>query len=390
VALNLNKEALPVKALVIQRLLPQYRYQFYTLLSEKLKASECDFKLFFGDYSNSSKGTYAWEEKLHSYRIDFQLGELSTSLVVMPLLYFTLKKSKPDIIVTEDLANLPNSLTVSLYCRLHKKTYLIWGLGKVPGKKRSILRKVLGLPIRWLYSGASGYICYSEYAKSVYKTYDKKKPCFVATNSCVPPPSKVEIIEIKNSIKEKYTSKVLHIAYIGALLEQKRIDVMLRALAKLDSTSFQLHIIGGGKYQDSLTEMAYQLNIEKSVIFHGPIYDKNEKKSILMNSHIGLLPGRGGLAIQEMMWHGLPVISGIADGTEKDLINNGINGFLIDGFPSEKELIERILQFQSFSILEKQLMGETALETIINSVNLDKMADEYYRAIKHFAKSTTT
>ena len=40
-----------------------------------------------------------------------------------------------------------------------------------------------------------------------------------------------------------------------------------------------------------------------------------------------VLPGTGGLALNEAMAHGLPLVSGYGDGSADDLVQDGVNGF---------------------------------------------------------------
>jgi glycosyltransferase involved in cell wall biosynthesis len=47
-------------------------------------------------------------------------------------------------------------------------------------------------------------------------------------------------------------------------------------------------------------------------------------------SDLFVLPGLGGLAINQAMMHGLPVVCGPADGTERDLLAGGKVGRLLD------------------------------------------------------------
>jgi glycosyltransferase involved in cell wall biosynthesis len=44
---------------------------------------------------------------------------------------------------------------------------------------------------------------------------------------------------------------------------------------------------------------------------------------------IFVLPGTGGLAINEAMAHGLPIITGYADGSAEDLVTDRLNGYLL-------------------------------------------------------------
>ena len=47
-------------------------------------------------------------------------------------------------------------------------------------------------------------------------------------------------------------------------------------------------------------------------------------------SSIYVLAGMGGLSINEAMCYSLPVICSVCDGTEKDLIQDGVNGYYFE------------------------------------------------------------
>ena len=103
--------------------------------------------------------------------------------------------------------------------------------------------------------------------------------------------------------------------------------------------------------------------------------------------HLGILPGRGGLAIQELLWYGLPVISGVADGTERDLIRDGKNGFLNAGFIDVEYLVEKIKSFHALSGEKKQQMSIQCLRTIKNQSNTDLMGSGFDEAIQATLKN---
>jgi len=85
----------------------------------------------------------------------------------------------------------------------------------------------------------------------------------------------------------------------------------------------------------------------------GPYFDAAE---------MYVLPGTGGLGINEAMAHRLPIVSGFADGSADDLVIDGENGFRLRKNTPE-ELAEKMVTILDDSEMA-QSMGERSREMI--------------------------
>ena len=131
-----------------------------------------------------------------------------------------------------------------------------------------------------------------------------------------------------------------NIAYVGAITSDKKLDVLVDAAKILGSKhpDIHLHIIGDGPYQKTLEEYAATDAADVDICFHGPA---SSGLNVLLESfQVFVLPGLGGLAIVDGMLSSLPVISGLADGTELDLISPEC-GFVTDCMTTEY-LVEKL------------------------------------------------
>jgi glycosyltransferase involved in cell wall biosynthesis len=362
---------------VSQRFLPHYRVRFFDELYARLRKRGIDFRLFYSYEMGTLNSAPTWATRISGMRADMKLAELEESAIVAPMLAPHLAWYSPDVCIVEDLAGLPNSLVAASYCRIARKPYLIWGLGQVPQKKTSRLRRFLAPLIRYLYDGAFGFVCYSNHAASVYSRY--RKPTFLAPNSTMAPPTQVWLQQVRESVAKRYPAKPCNVISIGALKQQKRYDVLLHGIARTQSVV--LHLIGDGPELSALKDLAQSLGISERIIFHGAMYEPSEKQALVLAAHIGVIPGRGGLAIQELMSYGVPVISGVADGTERDLIVDGVTGYLIEDFPTPERVAATLERFMSLDANAQREMAVSALDVVSHRSNIAVMAAGFEQAI---------
>ncbi len=368
----------PKTAVLVQRFLPHYREQTLDSLARGLKGRGWDFVMLYGK-SLGRPLTAPWAKRIAAWAFPLRLNEISETAVMLPTLIFHLMRRGPDVAVLEDVSGFPNSLVGAAYCRSVGRPYLIWGLGRIPGKTASLLRRWLNPVIDRFYRGAAGFVCYSVHAMDVYRPYGK--PVYLAPNACLPAHDVEQKREMESRIAARDYGAGLRIVTVGTLIAQKRVDVLIRAAAQLSMGAFTLHIVGDGPARPGLEKLAADLKCADRVVFHGAIYGREEKFNLLSSCHLGALPGRGGLAIQELLWHGLPVISGLADGTERDLIRDGENGRLFDGFMSPEDLARAVEEFAAHSDAKKRKMSAEALETIARVSNTELMAAGVLKAV---------
>lgn len=142
--------------------------------------------------------------------------------------------------------------------------------------------------------------------------------------------------------------------FVGAILKEKRIEQIAEALDLMDREDLLLLIVGDGPYLSKLKEV---LCDRPDVIFTGRVVDG--VGAYFDAAEIYVLPGTGGLGINEAMAHSLPVVSGYADGSADDLVVDHETGFrLRQGTASE--LAEKVCHILDDPQLAKN-MGETAL-----------------------------
>ena len=122
------------------------------------------------------------------------------------------------------------------------------------------------------------------------------------------------------------------IVYVGRLDEEKHIDELIRAVARMDSAlDVQLDIIGGGEMKQKLRELASSLGVSDRVHFLGKLSD-DDLRATLTRGTVFAMPSRAELqciAAMEAMATALPVVAANAMALPH-LVHEGENGHLYE------------------------------------------------------------
>jgi len=129
---------------------------------------------------------------------------------------------------------------------------------------------------------------------------------------------------------------------LGRLSYQKNQTVLLRAFAQIAAhfPQWKLRLVGDGEDYEKLSNLTNDLAIEKQVEFAGAINDISAEYS---RANIFCFPSLWeGFpnALSEAMAHGLPVIGYNACEGTNELIQDGVNGILVEGGFSETKLAD--------------------------------------------------
>lgn len=166
---------------------------------------------------------------------------------------------------------------------------------------------------------------------------------------------------------------------VGQFVPRKGFDVLLRAWKPLDEV-YQLLLIGGGDDGQLYADILREENLH-NVIIHDFV-PKEELTEYYRASDLFVLPTREdiwGLVINEAMANGLPVITTDNCVAGVELIQSGVNGYLV---PVENtallaQRMEEILGSDSLS----SAMGEANLRRM-QGCTLEKIAEAHCIAIE--------
>jgi glycosyltransferase involved in cell wall biosynthesis len=321
-----------LKIFVLYRVIQHWRVPIFERIAG---IEDVDFKILHGpDFDgtkvvNSKSGITFKSKKLVSYKIFRRSANGFIAMPFSPFLFFYLCLQQPDVIITEGASNLLNAAQGFLYCKLFRKKYIWWSLGKVQKRDYDASRKKIDRVIRYIEKHSDAIIAYSTIGKQYFLSIGiPEERIFVAVN-VVDTARKLEALRSidTGSVKQEFHKKhSFNVLFVGALNKEKNIEILIKAFAKLESefNDVFLNIVGNGDHAGDLEALASALKI-KNISFRGSIIEGVERYFI--GSDVFVLPGLGGLAVSEAMIYSLSVIASIGDGCEADLVDR-TNGFL--------------------------------------------------------------
>lgn len=125
------------------------------------------------------------------------------------------------------------------------------------------------------------------------------------------------------------------ILFIGRVTEKKKIDLLIKAIEKLNQTdiSYNLLVVGDGENLE-FYKTSNQKHIDRGWLnFYGKSYDTDETGQLIYNSDLCVSPGNIGLTAIHCLSYGTPVASHSNYNNqmpEVEAIINGENGFLFE------------------------------------------------------------
>jgi glycosyltransferase involved in cell wall biosynthesis len=101
-----------------------------------------------------------------------------------------------------------------------------------------------------------------------------------------------------------------NLIFLGRLTKVKRLDLLLKAVARLREASFLCNVtfIGEGEDRSTLEALALQLGVE-DVWFTGETYDDSVLATLIYHADLCVSPGNVGLTAIHCLTFGTPVVT---------------------------------------------------------------------------------
>lgn len=274
-----------------------------------------------------------------------------------------LESYQPDVLIVE--ANPRNLMTPKAidWMHQHGKKVAGWGLGAPPIS--GILAGTRRRSRQNLYDSLDAIVSYSQRGANEYQAMGiPKEKIFVAYNAATPAPMASPLKK-----PEKITGQPT-LLFVGRLQARKRLDLLFKACAAQKEPP-RLIIVGDGPAKEqSIAQAAQDFPAAEFVgAKHG-----SELTDYYAQADLFVLPGTGGLAIQQAMANGLPVIVAQGDGTQDDLVRSE-NGWLLP--PNDLASLTNTIAEALSDIPRLRWMGMESFRITKEEINLDKMVDVF-------------
>ncbi len=356
----------PGKLALQQRVLAAYRAPFFDALAQ---ACEGGLSVFAGQprpIENISTTAdlrftqYAAAQNIHLFDgplyLCYQRGFLDW-----------LADWNPDALIVEANPRYLSTPAAVRWMKRRGRPVLGWGLGAPPlsgplsavrqGRRLAYLKQFDAL-LTYSRRGAEEYAALGFPVERI----------FVAPNAAAPQPA--------HPLPERppHFCGRPNVLFVGRLQARKRVDDLLRACACLPEDSRpRLVIVGEGPERAALEALARQSYPLAEFVGakHG-----EDLTPYFLAADLFVLPGTGGLAVQEAMAWGLPVIMGEGDGTNEALVRPE-NGWQVRGRAALAAALEEALA----DAPRLRRMGAESYRIVKDEINLERMTAVFLNAL---------
>jgi len=299
------------------------------------------------------------------------LNKNKVSESIIPL-YKVLKKESPDIVLSS-ISHLNSFMGyMSIFFKNTKFIGRQATINKVARKHKAQKNKILSIILSKIFNYGTikldVIICQSMDMKADFLesyNYDEKKIRII--NNPLTDTDKIKTIENKNSVKKLIT--------VGRLSKIKGQLRLLDILSKLEYP-FQFTIIGSGTYEQKIYDKIKEHNLEDKVN-HIKYTDKVLEELIkhdmfLQGSYSEGFPN----ALLESCSVGVPVIAFKAPGGTKEIIDNGINGYIVE---NEEDYISKLKEDR---IWDPKIVKDTVYKKFNSKKILKEYEDLFLEVVK--------
>lgn len=376
--------------LILQRILPHYRVGFF----DKLCVRFPNTKIFFGQPKDNEflKNSESLDGTIYSFAKNFYLDKKGR--IFFSDVFSKIFRYRPEIIISVFNTGNLNLYLILLLRVFLKYKLILWSFGYDPVNGFHPDKSLKDKLRLFLAQKADAVIFYWEKSLTELSQHSRKiSHYFIAPNTLDTETlllnkevlDKTGRDEIKRLLK---IDEQFHFIYVGRLLKDKQIDLLLKSFGILERKSFncRLSVIGDGPELEELKQLSLYLNL-KNVYFLGEILNDEETGKWIYASDAFVMPGRLGLSVVHAFCYGTPVISQKKvdhHGEGIGYIKDGINGFLVeDG--DINELAEKMFAIICDSQLAQDLRVN-ALATASTECSIKNMLKGFESALLYLDK----
>lgn len=170
------------------------------------------------------------------------------------------------------------------------------------------------------------------------------------------------------------------IACVGRLVPQKRVQDAIQAVAMITRSGQDAHllIVGDGPERAILEQLASELSVGSRVHFTGRV-PENDDSAALAVADVAVFPGAHGLAINQAMALGAPVVAVDLPGPDGEIVRHGKTGWRYP-FGSIEAMVETL--HNALECPQRDTVIENARAEILQKRSLTRYAQAFQQAVQ--------
>lgn len=284
-----------------------------------------------------------------------------------------IKQIKPDCVILflhlKDVVMVP----IIFYCKAHHIPVIYWNHGINIGTPDAKAKNAI---FHWIHSRCDALITYTPDMKKYFRQKNQKK-LFVAYNTLDFSDIDKDKVPSKAETKRKYgirEDKV--ILYISRMLPYKKPDLVMDCFKDIDGVAVVL--VGPGFTQE---QQAF-CDAHSNLYYLGEKYGA-EVNAIYKMGDVFSTPGHIGLAVNEAMFWGLPIV--VLQGKhapEIFYIKDGVTGYFAKDVEDYKAFILDLLKNDD----KREAMSQATLDCYKQEVSIDRMYQGFIDAVRYCEK----
>lgn len=369
------------KVLISPVVLPEFRIGLYNRLNSD---SDLDITIAHGSLSMPVFESEQERKFSESLLYNKEIKMIGFSFVWQKGLLEEIIKGNYDIFVAQGNFGILTNYLCLIYQWLKGNKNMVWMCAyerpEIKGGKKFIRNLITGAILKLFNRG----VAYSTHARDYL--IDRGMPCdrvniIGNTNDVVSLNNMIHDLNVEKCRKELNLKKHV-ILFIGKFTAAKKIDLLIQAMdelvAKRGRDDLQLVLVGNGPVRQGLEDLVAHFNLQEYVRFEGIVIEGKEK--YFRAASVAVMPGSGGLMINDCMAARLPIILAYSDGTHLDLIKDQETGILFEK-DNVTSLADRILMLIENDDLKTKIK-DNAEKLILKKYSLDKMSENFIDALK--------
>lgn len=284
------------KVLIIQPVMAHYRRSLFESL-----LSRPEFNVEF-----LSGSDYLGIKEIEN--IDYIKGKYFSIRFLRHTFYYLrgtlrhIRKSKPDFIISGGIdPHQFHILAAFILFRLFLGKKFIWWSHASSGSQGYIGE----LFRKFFYRKATGIMTYNKLGRELLESWGVAPSKLISIGNCL---NTEDYGYLNYDLEDKQNNtNEFNIVFSGRINNERRLDILIKAIAEINITSLKCYIIGNGDTND-LETLSKNLGISDKIIFTGPLYGQDISK-IFLKANLMVYPKAIGLSLLHAHSFGLPVIT---------------------------------------------------------------------------------